>query len=191
MASAAESRKFAGALSLNGAAVRKTAPPPPVTHVETPPSPPATETDSEPESPGLQPEPEMLSPRPFPSEIDTTSNDRQRPRRDEGGDVSTPAVSPITSPPYWMHAYSSPSHQRTTSNLSVDSLATGGITLQDNESSGADERNQGCWAKSVEIRDYVTVNGNATNIGSFVVWNIRVETLTVSLPPNTLDPEDA
>lgn len=182
MASTADSRKFNGALSLNGAALRKTAPPPPVTHVETPPSPPATETDSEPESPGLQPE--VLSPRPFPSELGTASSERGLQRRgggeDEGCETSAPAVSPITSPPYWMHAYSSPTHQRTTSNLSVDSLPTGGITLQDNESSGADDRNQGCWAKSVEIRDYVTVNGNATNIGSFVVWNIRVETLTGS-----------
>lgn len=158
-----------------------------MTHVETPPSPPATETDSEPESPGLQYiQPEMLSPRPFSSAIDTASSDRPAPRRGEGededgeGDAGTPGVSPVTSPPYWMHAYASPGHPRTTSTVSVDSLATGGITLQDNESSGADDRNQGCWAKSVEIRDYVTVNGNATNIGSFVVWNIRVETLTGS-----------
>lgn len=156
-----------------------------MTHVETPPSPPATETDSEPESPGLRYiQPEMLSPRPFSSGMDSASSDRQAPRRGEGedeeGDMSTPAVSPVTSPPYWMHAYASPGHQRTTSNVSVDSLATGGITLQDNENSGTDDRNQGCWAKSVEIRDYVTVNGNATNIGSFVVWNIRVETLTGS-----------
>ncbi len=30
------------------------------------------------------------------------------------------------------------------------------------------------------MTDYVTVNGSATNIGAFVVWNIRVETLSVS-----------
>ncbi|ROV96370.1 hypothetical protein VPNG_09062 [Cytospora leucostoma] len=40
------------------------------------------------------------------------------------------------------------------------------------------DRNRACWAKSVEVTDYVVVNGSATNIGAFVVWNIRVETLS-------------
>ncbi|KAK0731192.1 Phox homologous domain-containing protein [Lasiosphaeris hirsuta] len=62
------------------------------------------------------------------------------------------------------------------------------ITLQDNEHddgpNGSNiygrDRNRACWAKSVQIRDYVLVNGSATNIGAFVVWNIRVETLNGS-----------
>jgi hypothetical protein len=45
-----------------------------------------------------------------------------------------------------------------------------------------DDRNNACWAKSVEIVDYIVVNGSATNIGAFVVWIIRVETLTVGVP---------
>lgn len=40
------------------------------------------------------------------------------------------------------------------------------------------DRNKACWAKSVEVTDYVIVNGSATNIGAFVVWNIRVQTLS-------------
>jgi hypothetical protein len=103
--------------------------------------------------------------------------------------------SPITSPPYWLAR-----HARTASSISQESvLPHGAITLQDNEDnhqagdatsfgrendlgSSAEygrDRNSACWAKSVEIIDHVTVNGSATNIGAFVVWVIRVETLTV------------
>lgn len=71
---------------------------------------------------------------------------------------------------------------------SVDSIPSGGITLQDNENS-VDERNNACWARSVEVTDHVVVNGSATNIGAFAVWNIRVQTLNVSgqLPPRARD----
>lgn len=103
-------------------------------------------------------------------------------------------TSPVTSPPYWAHA-----HNRTASSVSVESvLPAGAITLQDNEAADDDDgdgrngagsarsshgrdRNRACWAKSVEVTDHVVVNGSATNIGAFVVWNIRVETLSVSL----------
>jgi hypothetical protein len=57
----------------------------------------------------------------------------------------------------------------------------GGITMRDNEMNEQSERNSACWARSVQVRDYVIVNGSATNIGAFVVWNIKVETLTVRL----------
>ncbi|KAI5467593.1 Phox homologous domain-containing protein [Mariannaea sp. PMI_226] len=92
-------------------------------------------------------------------------------------DASSSIVSPssITSPPYWISTHS---HQRNTSNVSVESvLPAGAITLRDNETNEDNERNDACWAKSVEIVDYIIVNGSTTNIGAFVVWNIRVETL--------------
>ncbi|KUI70349.1 PX domain-containing protein YPT35 [Cytospora mali] len=82
-------------------------------------------------------------------------------------------------------------------NHSAESLVPGAITLQDNEAEEDDDepterqrnsdefrtsygrdRNRACWAKSVEVTNYVIVNGSATNIGAFVVWNIRVETLS-------------
>ncbi|GAW11602.1 hypothetical protein ANO14919_009490 [Xylariales sp. No.14919] len=95
----------------------------------------------------------------------------------------SPVLSPVASPPYWTARSSQdyPSgHGRTISGASVDSLIPAGlgITLQDNENSSTDDRGSACWAKSVEVTDYVTVNGSATNIGAFVVWNIRVETLS-------------
>lgn len=58
-------------------------------------------------------------------------------------------------------------------------LPVGAIRLFDRDTND-DDRNSACWAKSVEITDYIIVNGSNTNIGAFVVWNVRVETLTGS-----------
>jgi hypothetical protein len=92
---------------------------------------------------------------------------------------STLSPSSITSPPYWLNTRNG--HQRTISNMSTESvLPAGAITLRDNEASDFDDRNSACWAKSVEIVNHTVVNGSATNIGAFVVWNIRVEALNVS-----------
>ena len=101
--------------------------------------------------------------------------------------ASSELTSPsVISPPYWTHSHG---HARTVSNVSSESvLPAGAITLQDNETDEGPQsrnfegrdRNRGCWAKSVQVKDYVAVNGSTTNIGAFVVWNIRVETLSVS-----------
>jgi hypothetical protein len=53
------------------------------------------------------------------------------------------------------------------------------IRLRDNDAND-DDRNSACWAKSVEITDFIFVNGSNTNIGAFIVWNISVETMNVS-----------
>ncbi|KAK8132434.1 Phox homologous domain-containing protein [Apiospora kogelbergensis] len=113
--------------------------------------------------------------------------------------AASPMISPVTSPPYWLMqsggggggfssggGFESGSHgyrpiNRHQRGASVDSIPLGGITLQDNENDDLlDDRNRGCWAQSVEVSDYVVVNGSATNIGAFVVWNIRVQTLNGS-----------
>lgn len=49
---------------------------------------------------------------------------------------------------------------------------------QETRTSYGRDRNKACWARSVEVSDHVVVNGSATNIGAFVVWNIRVQTLS-------------
>lgn len=107
--------------------------------------------------------------------------------------VTSPSV---TSPPYWAHGHSQPNglgrtrHARTVSSASAESdLPPGAITLQDNEhDDGPDganvygrDRNRACWARNVDIVDYILVNGGTANIGAFVVWNIRVETLNVRI----------
>ena len=82
-------------------------------------------------------------------------------------------TSPVTSPPYWVS-----SHQRSVSNISVESIVPGAITLRDNEN-GEDAKNKACWAKSVCIDDHTVVNERRRHTGAFVVWNITVETLRV------------
>ncbi|SPQ17821.1 9eda1d02-97a9-46ea-99e0-76b6f4f05b7b [Thermothielavioides terrestris] len=118
--------------------------------------------------------------------------------------VTSPSVSV---PPYWSHSRAQQEnqllphprgHARAVSSASVESvLPPGAITLQDNERDDDEDdqhpgrrsnsseiygrdRNRACWARSVQVTDYVLVNGSATNIGAFVVWHIRVETLNGS-----------
>ena len=114
--------------------------------------------------------------------------------------VTSPTV---TSPPYWAHGHTingtGGASRANHGNQSTESLIPGAITLQDNEAEDDDgeptdrqrsseetrtsygrDRNRACWAKSVEVTNYVIVNSSATNIGAFVVWNIRVQTLSVS-----------
>ncbi|KAI8955627.1 Phox homologous domain-containing protein [Xylaria longipes] len=104
---------------------------------------------------------------------------------DANSNTQSPIISPVTSPPYWT-ARNSQDHQlghgRTVSSASADSLIPPGlgITLRDNENSSIDDRGSACWARSVEVTDYVIVNGSTMNIGAFVVWTIRVEMLSGS-----------
>ncbi|KAI0203530.1 Phox-like protein [Astrocystis sublimbata] len=173
-----------------------------------PPSPPATETDTEtdnePESP-LTPLQPLPSGAPESTETRARNQPTSAQMRDvpalrldnvmepnadtiagtetDSGNAQSPTLSPVTSPPYWTARSSQdhpPGHGRTVSSASVDSLnpAGLGITLRDNENSSSDERGSACWAKSVEVTDFVVVNGSAMNIGAFVVWNIRVEMLS-------------
>ena len=117
---------------------------------------------------------------------------------EDPGAVSAAVMSPP--PPYWTAAAAqtlAPTthslqrqqrpHARSVSSVSVESV-DGGITLRDNESSAAhSDRNKACWARRVIVTDYVVVNNGAANIGAFVVWNVQVETLSVSqtFPTNT------
>ncbi|PKS12762.1 hypothetical protein jhhlp_000973 [Lomentospora prolificans] len=110
------------------------------------------------------------------------ANGSTRVSEDEAIDAQRPVASPVTSPnsttspPYWLVH-----HPHNAMGASVDSLFEGGgITMRDNESEDWGGRNSACWAKSVEIPNYVVVNGSATNIGAFVVFNVRVETMNGS-----------
>ncbi|KAI1334233.1 PX domain-containing protein [Xylariaceae sp. FL0016] len=180
-----------------------------------PPSPPATETDTETDSAPGSPLRE-LAPRNSDEEAAEEEEDTPEAYMSRAG---SPVMSPVTSPPYWLHAHTlsptSPSrrgdhhgrHNRTVSSASLDSLpgsSLGRITLRDNEAAGSnDDRGSACWARSVSVTDYVVVNGGSSSssrggggsskafpsvagaaflpgTGAFVVWNIRVETLSGS-----------
>ena len=106
---------------------------------------------------------------------------RSDPDDDENLASSTLSSSSITAPPYWLHAANNLPRRRGISSVSSDSIPAGAITLRDNEVESQNDRNSACWARSVEILDHTVVNGSATNVGAFVVWNVRVETLNVRL----------
>ncbi|GAA89293.1 PX domain protein [Aspergillus luchuensis IFO 4308] len=73
-------------------------------------------------------------------------------------------------PPYW-------SHHRNASRASHISLDQApGITLEDHTEDPDCETSRGLWAKSVVVDDHVVVQGK-TGIGSYVVWNCRIQTL--------------
>ena len=73
-------------------------------------------------------------------------------------------------PPYWRH-------NRNISQASQSSLR--GITLEDHTADPDSETSRGLWARSVSIEDHVVVHG-MTGVGSYVVWNCRIQTLDVS-----------
>ena len=72
-------------------------------------------------------------------------------------------------PPYW-------SHRRYESYCSIEHTKPPPIILEDNTA----ENNSPVWARSVSINDYVLVTGTLPNVGNFIVWNCRIDTLNVS-----------
>jgi len=124
----------------------------------------------------------------------TSSRASSPPPPSSSGGATT--SSPVTSPPYWSRGSGGAAFAPNVSAESI--LPVGAITLRDNESGeldgaggvrdgvGGRGRGAACWARSVEVTDWVVVNGSATNIGAFVVWNVRVETLTVRIPGRLL-----
>ncbi|KAF3391470.1 PX domain-containing protein YPT35 [Penicillium rolfsii] len=80
---------------------------------------------------------------------------------------------PVSSivPPFWQR------HERTISRASLSSLAQSRIIrLEDHTADPDSETSRGLWAKSVAIDDHVVVQGKS-GVGSYVVWNCRIQTL--------------
>lgn len=77
-------------------------------------------------------------------------------------------------PPYWRH-------YRGASRASVSSLEgprSNPITLEDHTGDPTCETNRGLWASGVKIDNYVVVEGKS-GVGSYVVWNCKIDTLDV------------
>ncbi len=81
-------------------------------------------------------------------------------------------------PPYW-------SHRRYESYASIENTKPAPITLEDH-TEGLLEHTGSCWAKGVSIDSYVIVDGTVPNVGGFVVWNCKIDTLDVSRRSNDL-----
>lgn len=75
-------------------------------------------------------------------------------------------------PPYW-------SHRRYESYSSAKNTKPAPITLEDHTEEPS-EQSGAVWAKGVTIDDYVLVSGTVPNVGNFVVWNCKIDTLDVS-----------
>lgn len=75
-------------------------------------------------------------------------------------------------PPYW-------SHRRHESYGSVGNTKPTPITLEDHTGEQFPESHS-AWARGVTIDDYVLVAGSVPNVGNFIVWNCRIETIDVS-----------
>ncbi len=86
----------------------------------------------------------------------------------EGAKESSPSLIP----PYW-------SHRRYESYSSVKNTRPPPITLEDHTEEPS-EQSDAVWAAGVTIDDYVLVSGTVPNVGNFVVWNCKIETLDVS-----------
>lgn len=86
---------------------------------------------------------------------------------DEAVDSSNPLV-----PPHW-------SHRRYESYCSVGNTKPPPITLEDHTEEPSLVSNS-AWARGVTIDDHVIVTGSVPNVGKFVVWNCRIDTLDVS-----------
>ncbi|KAJ5455697.1 uncharacterized protein N7458_003961 [Penicillium daleae] len=74
-------------------------------------------------------------------------------------------------PPFWQR------HERSVSRASLSSLAQSRIIrLEDHTADPDSETSRGLWASSVAIEDHVVVQGKS-GVGSYVVWNCRIQTL--------------
>ena len=76
-------------------------------------------------------------------------------------------------PPYW-------SHRRYESYCSIENTKPPPIVLEDHTEEEF-EQSGSVWARSVSIDDYVLVTGTVPNVGNFVVWNCKIDTLDVGL----------
>ncbi|KIW20119.1 hypothetical protein PV08_00694 [Exophiala spinifera] len=97
-------------------------------------------------------------------DADTRSDINEAARVDDSIDAR-PVFSP---PPYWRH-------NRNASYSSEFSDRPPAIILEDHTLSREASR-AALWAKAITIDDYVIVQGT-TGIGSYVVWNCKVQTL--------------
>lgn len=79
-------------------------------------------------------------------------------------------------PIYWQH-------RRYESYASIGNNKPAPITLEDNTEDTPDVKSP-LWAKHISIDGHVIVTGNVAGLGDYTVWNVKVDTLDVSMPPN-------
>jgi hypothetical protein len=124
-------------------------------------------------TPALRPETDNTNDDPNSTLKTNTHSGHGTPQSSASSTTSRPVSAVV--PPYWRR------HERNASHASQSSLhGAARITLEDNTADPNSETSRGLWASSVAIDDHVVVRG-MTGVGSYVVWNCRIQTLDVSL----------
>ncbi|KXG51524.1 uncharacterized protein PGRI_089170 [Penicillium griseofulvum] len=120
-------------------------------------------------TPALRPETDNTNDDPNSTPKTTTHSGHGTPQSSASSTTSRPVSAVV--PPYWRR------HERNASHASQSSLhGAARITLEDNTADPNSETSRGLWASSVAIDDHVVVRG-MTGVGSYVVWNCRIQTL--------------
>ena len=86
----------------------------------------------------------------------------------DSNDSNAGNLSPLT-PPYWLH------HRHGSFASAIDTKPAP-ITLEDHTEEPSEQEGV-VWAKGVYIEDHVVVSGNMPNVGDFVVWKCRIDTI--------------
>ena len=113
--------------------------------------------------------------------MDSGSNEQPRsccldpgePGKGEGNLASSPDPQSPT-PIYWQH-------RRYESYASIGNNRPAPITLEDNTEDTPDVKSP-LWAKHVSIDSHTIVTGSVTGVGDYTVWNVKIDTLDVSIP---------
>ena len=87
--------------------------------------------------------------------------------KSSAGDLDNDLPSPLI-PPYWLH-------RRRESYASLADSKPSPIVLEDHEASP--EHCSAVWAKAIYIENHVVVSGSLPNVGNFVVWHCKIETI--------------
>ena len=91
--------------------------------------------------------------------------------------TSNPDSPQSPTPIYWQH-------RRYESYASIGNNKPAPIILEDNTEDTSDIKSP-LWAKHVTIDGHVIVTGSMAGVGDYTVWNVRIDTLDVSISKNS------
>ena len=110
--------------------------------------------------------------------MDSGSNQQPRschldPGKGNSNLTSSPDSPQSPTPIYWQH-------RRYESYASIGNNKPAPITLEDNTEDSPDLKSP-LWAKHVSIDSHVIVTGSLAGVGDYTVWNVKIDTLDVSI----------
>ena len=111
--------------------------------------------------------------------MDSGSNEQPRsccpdPGKGSSNLTSNPDSPQSPTPIYWQH-------RRYESYASIGTNKPAPITLEDNTEDPPDIKSP-LWAKHISIDSHIIVTGSLAGVGDYTVWNVKIDTLDVSIP---------